>query len=272
MSAFPYPLDKMIEGLSNEEYHAHPALSSSQIRTLLRNPYEYVIGMKPESTPAMDFGTLGHCLVLEPHKFESEFAIIPKVDGRTKEGKAIKEAFEKTAIGKILMNEVDYQTAKECIKSLEKAGLLYFNVGIKEVSFFSNIDGIPVRVKLDNWLPDRKVIFDLKFTEDASADGFAKSSAKYGYYIQDAFYSDIVGADRFVFVAIEKNPPYMIGVYEHNMIDRDFGRAEYKRALNIYKRLDEFQTPLYKDPVNGEIIQTVTLPNYIYYKKGASAV
>ena len=30
MSAFPYPLDKMIEGLSNEEYHSVDGLSSTQ--------------------------------------------------------------------------------------------------------------------------------------------------------------------------------------------------------------------------------------------------
>ena len=28
--SFPYPLDKMIEGLSNEEYHAVDGLSSTQ--------------------------------------------------------------------------------------------------------------------------------------------------------------------------------------------------------------------------------------------------
>ena len=41
MSAFPYPLDKMIEGLSNEEYHSVDGLSSTQFDLNIK--FQYVV-------------------------------------------------------------------------------------------------------------------------------------------------------------------------------------------------------------------------------------
>ena len=44
MSEFPYPLDKMIEGLSNEEYHSVDGLSSTQFDLMRKSMKGIVTG------------------------------------------------------------------------------------------------------------------------------------------------------------------------------------------------------------------------------------
>jgi hypothetical protein len=267
----PLPRNTMIEGLPNKTYHEQPELSCSQIKTILKNPHEYVAKIKREPTPSMNFGSLGHTLILEPHKLFDEFAIMPNVDGRTKEGKAAKAEFEAASEGKAVMTAQEYETAQLCAESVMKNAGGFFSAGLAEVSYFSEIDEIPVRVRLDYHIKEIGLICDLKFVEDASPDGFAKAIANYGYYIQAAFYLDVTKSKRFVFIAVEKKPPFMVGIYELDITGMEFGRSEYRRAFGLYQRLDEFQTPVYRDgKEGGSTVQTLALPNYVFYKNGAS--
>ena len=89
-------------------------------------------------------------------------------------------------------------------------------------------------------LPGNGICVDIKTTDDASPEGFSKSCANYGYHIQAAFYLEgltrITGEqhDTFVFIAVEKTPPYGIGVYyaSHDFIAK--GRELMGKALDIY--------------------------------------
>ena len=62
-----------------DQYHADPAISSSGIKLLLKNPQKYwdKSAMNPEKesadTDALRVGKAMHCLLLEPEKFEDEF-------------------------------------------------------------------------------------------------------------------------------------------------------------------------------------------------------
>ena len=68
-------------------------------------------------------------------------------------------------------------------------------------------------------LLDESVILDVKTTADCRAFAFSRSRADYGYHRQASHYhegADSVGrpAQRFLFVAIEKTPPYLHQIYE----------------------------------------------------------
>lgn len=72
------------EGVPNEVYHAANGISSTQVKdariSLMyfhRRHVEKTIGR--ESTDALIFGGLVHTLVLEPEKFDAEFAIFPGI-------------------------------------------------------------------------------------------------------------------------------------------------------------------------------------------------
>ena len=81
------------------------------------------------------------------------------------------------------------------------------------------------------------IIVDLKTTEDASPEAFAKSIARYGYHRQNSMYVDGVESSTgdfvkgFVFVVTEKTPPYCTAVYQLDMQGVELGRDQYKRLL-----------------------------------------
>ena len=257
------------------EYHQMSELSSSQIRQLLKNPYEFLNPIV-KSSQTLDFGSAFHKIVLEPEDFSEEFAVCPTINRRTKKGKEEYDAFLCQNEGKIILSQEDFTKISQMKQSLmaTPAKKLLQN-GVAEMSFFSKLEGIGVRCRPDYYLEDRGIIIDLKTTTDASPDSFSKSCASFGYYIQASFYLDILKslgyrANNFVFVVVSKVEPFMVGIYELDPIALDFGRSEYKRALEIYKNIDKYKTPIYKDTKSGDVVQTITLPNWVFYKKDAN--
>ena len=85
--------------ISNEQYHASEGISRSKLMLLDKSPYHFWyetmsgFAEKQESTPAMNIGSAFHTMLLEPAKFQMEFAVAPKVDRRTKQGKEDWEIF-----------------------------------------------------------------------------------------------------------------------------------------------------------------------------------
>jgi exodeoxyribonuclease VIII len=75
--------------ISNNDYHAHKALSSSNLKDLLISAWSFAYNKKfpKKSTIAMQLGTLVHSLLLEPEKIEEEFFVADKPKRTSKEGK-----------------------------------------------------------------------------------------------------------------------------------------------------------------------------------------
>lgn len=83
-------MSNLIHNLSNADYHAHPAVSSSQLKHMLRTPAHFKASLETSKEPsdAMKLGSLVHTLLLEPHLVDYEYTVMPKFDRRTKQGKA----------------------------------------------------------------------------------------------------------------------------------------------------------------------------------------
>ena len=102
------PASGMILGLSNADYHSLPSVSSSMLKTILRSPAHYKAAYlsgapRKEPTASMVLGSLTHTLFLEPEQFNGEYIIAPAWDARTKEGKAVRDAFLAAAEGKTVI-------------------------------------------------------------------------------------------------------------------------------------------------------------------------
>lgn len=76
-------------GLSENEYHADPALSTSALKKLIQDPEEYWDGsfMNPNPPPpevkdCLARGTLWHCRILEPENFYNKYAPAPALTGQ----------------------------------------------------------------------------------------------------------------------------------------------------------------------------------------------
>ena len=83
---------KIIKDLSFEEYRELPAMSQSSLKMVLQSPahFKYFTENPRAETPALVFGGVAHTVILEPEKLYNDFFVMPKIDGRTKAGKAEK--------------------------------------------------------------------------------------------------------------------------------------------------------------------------------------
>jgi exodeoxyribonuclease VIII len=94
---------------------------------------------------------------------------------------------------------------------------------------------IPGKARFD-CITNGGTIVDLKTTDDASYWGFRRAVKKYRYDLQAAWYLNAArrcGIDpyRFVFIAVEKAPPYAVAAYELAWIDIEAADAHIDRLL-----------------------------------------
>ena len=141
--------------------------------------------------------------------------------------------------------------------------------GKPEVSVFWQDEdtGEECRCRPDYWNDGYNIIVDLKTTQDASPTGFAKSIANYRYHVQAAFYMQGVYAatgkypERFVFIAIEKEAPFAVGVYEIDADALALGRELYQRDLRTLQQAKQSQQwHAYPKP------QILSLPKWAFYQ------
>lgn len=265
---------EIVKEMSNSDYRAREGLSSSDIKMLLENPYKYKIGYKKPKSENLALGSAVHSLILEPENFKRDFLVMPDLNLRTKEGKEEKAKleYEAESSGKILIKEDSYKKALDIVDNFKQRSVFdMFKNGVSEVSFFSEINGIKCKARPDYFIQDKGIILDLKTTSQengASPDNFLKAIANFRYYIQAKWYMLLTGAKEFYFVVLETESPYMLGVYELDKVSLDFAEKEILRAFEIFRNLDKFQS-IFLDNLDYSKVQTLTLPNYVYYQKGA---
>jgi hypothetical protein len=253
--------------LMNEAtYHGDPvpdgSLSQSGVKTLLRpgGPARYRYAGSSTPTPAMELGTAAHRLVLgtgpELHEVKAD----------NWRGNAAKDAADTArALGKIPLLSRDLGTVQDMAAELRKhklaSALLREGRGEAELSGFWTEGGTWRRCRWD-WLPDwRALALDYKTCADASPGGFAKAIGNFGYHIQAEWYSDgykaLLGErPEFAFIAQEKEPPYLVGVYQVDAEARRIARDAIDRALRLYRQCTETgQWPGYPDEIT-----TLALP------------
>lgn len=257
--------------MNNAEYHAHPAVSKSHLDQVARSPLHYWSRYVAEErvvfdpTPAMMLGTALHARVLEPELFTAEYALAPAVDRRTKAGK---ETWEQAAAeGKTLLSSLEWEQVTgmaESVQAHPAARKLLARPGQVELSLFWSDVATDIECKCR---PDRLTedgwVLDLKTTEDASPTGFAKSAANFRYHVQASWYLDGVrqsGIDPkgFIFIAVEKRPPYAVAVYAADADMIAAGGREARRCLDLIAECRSTE----RWPGYGDTVQTLSLPKW----------
>lgn len=257
----------IIPNIPIEEYLRHASVSKSQLDQLAKSPAHYLASLTTprKETPAMRIGSIFHGIVLEPERVK--IAVAPVCDKRTKDGKATWETFciENAGAEIVTADEGEMLSGMAAsIKAHPAASALLAGAGIAEGScwWYDDQSGELCRCRPDFYRRDLGIIVDLKTTEDASPKEFARSIANYRYHMQSAFYQDGVEAATgdfikgFVFVAVEKRPPYAVAVYQLDMQGVEAGRVEYKRLL-----LDLADCKAAKKfPGYSDRIETISMP------------
>lgn len=252
-----------IEGLDmldipSDAYHASPAVGHSSLVRIMRSPahFRHYLDTPHEASPALEFGTAVHAAILEPELFLETYAVPPKFDRRTKDGKASAEKWENDNLGKRMLSIDQMAGIALMQKSVlqHKTAARYLEKKLVEKSFFwRDVDtGIECKFRPDVMMIDSRGevinntsqldqvvgIVDVKTTLDASAGAFARSMAKYGYDLQAAFYSDPLSAFLgreipFYELAIESSEPHACALYRVGERTMEIGRTKYRAALQL---------------------------------------
>ena len=186
-------------GISNENYHAGPGVSKSQLDDIADTPALYLwrknAPVDTTKTKTLDLGTAFHCRVLEPEEFSNRFIVAPEFNRRTNAGKEEEKAFlmECASTGKMVITaeegrkiELMYQS----VMALPLGQWLVESAGHAESSIYweDPETGILCRCRPDKIIPEFHWIMDVKTTADIQR--FKTAYYDYRYHVQDAFYSD----------------------------------------------------------------------------------
>lgn len=260
--------------ITETEYRTNPAISRSELWKISESPekFRYYKDFPQEPTDALLFGQAFHKMALEPETFYDEFDFAPDVDRRTSVGKEVyaewaAQAEGKTIVPRPMMQQIGCMC--EALKNDTYAAKLL--TGQKERSFFwTDADtGEPCKCRTDNLYLGKKglLIVDLKSCADASYEAFSRDVFKYGYDFQAAMYSEGVKAvtnmdATFVFVAVEKKPPYAINIFYVDDAVREHGYDTFRTLLGIYhdcKLTDNWYGHMGKE----HMISTIILPPWL---------
>lgn len=212
--------------ISNEEYHKGPGVSKSALDEIHRSPAHYRASLlfpRPE-TPALVMGSAIHAAVLEPDLFEARYIAAPVIDRRTSAGKAAWGEFQMSAAGRIILTQEQMDAAcaaRDAVYANRMAAnLLRGGKAEQSVYWEESVDGETVLCKCrpDYLRAEDGIVVDLKTTADARSEQFLHSVTNYRYYVQNAWYERGIGEEvgtvrNFVFLAVEKEPPYGIGIF-----------------------------------------------------------
>jgi hypothetical protein len=234
-----------------------------------RSPAHYkswADGAEEEDTPTFAFGRAFHCAQLEPDLFESTYCVEPNFgDCRKKENKAARDEWRAANAGKEVLEYSDLRAIRGMVDSVRRHPLASKMIadGEPELTLVWKDagTGLMCKSRADYYVRNLGMVVDVKSTNDASYESFRKDIAKYRYMVQDALYRDGFAAldapvKHFVFIAVEKYPPYAVAIYS---LDADGVGRGYTYARSDIERLADC---VLKDkwPAYDESIQTIELP------------
>lgn len=262
---------------TNDEYHAGPGTSKSDLDLVARSLRHYWAAKRAPArterkrTDAMLLGSAVHTAVLEPDLFGEQYVRVPddaptrptsrqinakKPSAETLDAIAYWRNFEQDNAGKELLTAEQWRTAIEIRDAVhaDPIARTIFAGGRAEQSVHAKdaATGLHIKCRIDYLNDAAGLIGDLKTTDDASPADFGRHSANFRYHVQCGYYRRVMreafgeAPPYWVFVAVEKDPPYAIGVYFVDEEIASLGARLAERDLRrLAQALDSDQWPAY---------------------------
>lgn len=245
-------------------YHADPCPSPSlsstiaklvnqcPLKAFLAHPKLNPNFIAEDSSDTMDFGTLGHALLLGKG---AKIDICSKEDWRTDFAKGMRA--DSKAAGRICVLQKIYDKGEALRKGamhwMKQLGILDdFQKAAKEHTFIWRDDENYMRSMIDATYVDHGVatgqIFDVKITNDASPGACERRISDMCYSLQAHFQQEalksihreiglhIEGRIKHLFLFIESEYPFMVTPMDLSGELAAIGRSQYNRARNTWKR------------------------------------
>lgn len=212
-------------------------LSYSSLKEFAKSPRHYVDYLRKEKkpTPAMAFGSLVHCLLLQPNEFDKQFFVMPSIDRRTTEGKkAYAEALVQSE-GKEVISEEQYTEADNLVnKVVSESHIANAIQGCNhfEKEWRADINGLPFRGFFDGEADD--YILEIKTTNDASPKTIINDFYNRQYHIQAGLYTHI-SSKPIKYLIIETASPYNVMLADVDAAFIDFGLKQAVEQIERFK-------------------------------------
>lgn len=269
--------------MSENEYGQLEGIRASWVKTLARStPAHLEVSMRErEESDALRVGSALHDSVLLPEVFSKRWVSMPKLDRRTKDGKAMYEALVESAA----LNQQQLLTEQEaemvhCVTSSvfrTNAAQLLTMCRERELVVTGEIAGVPCKARIDACDLHTGLVVDIKTTVSAAPRAFTRSVVEYGYLMQMAFYRELLqqngaGAGALdataVLVACEKTAPYGVALYEVRSDDMDRVMPAIELLVQRIARCMEMNDW----PCYSPLVQPLQLPEWAFASSGEEAL
>ena len=190
------------------------------------------------ATPAMSMGSALHCLALTPELYSEEVTVLDMASRNNNAYWSLREDEPDTIVLLAKEEEIVYGMRDSIMGRPHIAALFSQPPEDRELTILWELeipgdDPLKCKSRLDLPLFSTSCICDLKTCEDASPNGFDRK-VRYGSYgTQAAFYNQAAWAaghtpQSFVFLAIERKPPYgcMLHEVSQAMLAKRWGEME----------------------------------------------
>ena len=231
--------------ISNWQYHNDPechGLSKGGLDRLESSPAHFkaqVVSKNPPS-PEMVFGSAFHTYVLQPENVSKEIKVQKTVKKADRDELALSQG--------VSLLTPDQEDAILCMlesvnASQTASGLINHPDSVKERSVFWDeaTHGFQCKCRPDIMIPSLGILADLKTTRDANPDKFLRDALyNYNYFVQAAWYLTGINAvqekyyQTFLYICVEKSPPYAVAVYRATQIRIDDARNKIRPLLALY--------------------------------------
>lgn len=263
----------LVEGMSDETYHADPVAGGSLSSTFARLLTKHVpakadaIGQNRKPTKAMNLGKAAHRHALGA----GPELIVWQYDGRTKDGKAERaEAASKlaseAAVGVTEGERDQILGMVEALRSHSEV-VAILDSSKAEVSGFWRESGVWLRARYD--LLGARRAYDYKTTVDCTRRGFSRQLASYGYHQQAEFYQrgltangHRAGGSTMRFICQETEPPYLVQIHTPDDEAMEIAAELNDRAIRIYAESKAAGTWAGYESLTAE---PTPLPNYYFF-------
>lgn len=235
-------IDSIVGRLMAHEDH----LSYSSISAFRQSPsrfIDYKLGVK-EETDAMLYGSMLHCLILEPEDFFNRYHIIEDGDicaqiggakpRATKEYKEWYQVATQEAGKKEIVETADYHAAQVAaynVRTNRASAKILSMVTEKEKPLDWEFKNFKFKGFIDG--DGDKILLDLKTCTDASPAKFQREIISRKYYLQAAMYLCGLGTHKDCYIiAMDRNNGVSVHKLESKLIEQ--GAIEYNNILDKF--------------------------------------
>lgn len=266
------------------DYHdLWDAASNSRLKIIKRSPahLQAAIEQGSKDTEAKQIGKAIHVAILEPDSFSSRYVVAGQCEA-TKKGDGNRCTLNGLVLSaksgwlcgthskgsgpsdatRTVISQAGYEVAskvRDSVHAHQSAHQLLTFEGQSELTLVWNDPdtGLRCKARVDRQttLIPGGAFADVKSTQDASEDAFAIAIYKYWYHTQGAHYLE--GAQvldlpvaHFVNIAVEKEPPYAVGLYRLREDTILHGANQLRPLKLLYARcLESGKWPAYSEDV-----------------------